>query len=123
MKTIGIVGGLGPESTVDYYQRIIGAFVKRRPQATYPEIVVFSANSDTLFELVDRKDWDGLAAMLLGPSRPGAGSAEPRHLARISSNIVPGRTMRTPRNGSSGNRCARSKVTRWLARPASAVPR
>ena len=49
MKTIGIVGGLGPESTVDYYQRIIGAFVKRRPQSTYPEIVVFSANSDALF--------------------------------------------------------------------------
>lgn len=69
MKTIGIVGGLGPESTVDYYQRIIGAFVKRRPQATYPEIVIFSANSDALFELVDRKDWDGMAAMLLAKIR------------------------------------------------------
>jgi aspartate racemase len=65
LKVIGIVGGLGPESTVDYYQRIIGAFVKRRPAATYPELVIFSANSDELFALVGRKDWGGLAAMLV----------------------------------------------------------
>jgi aspartate/glutamate racemase len=26
MKRIGIVGGIGPESTVDYYKLIIGAF-------------------------------------------------------------------------------------------------
>lgn len=69
MKVIGIVGGLGPESTVDYYQRIIGAFVKRRPAATYPELVIYSANSDELFALVDRKDWDGLTAMLLAKLR------------------------------------------------------
>lgn len=25
MKTIGIIGGIGPESTVDYYKRIIEA--------------------------------------------------------------------------------------------------
>lgn len=26
MKTIGIIGGIGPESTVDYYKRIIEAY-------------------------------------------------------------------------------------------------
>lgn len=68
MKTIGIVGGLGPESTVDYYQRIIGAFVRRQP-VTYPEVVIFSARLDELMALVDRRDTVGMAAMLLSKVR------------------------------------------------------
>lgn len=69
MKTIGLVGGLGPESTVDYYQRIIGAFVKRRPSATYPEIVVYSVDLDEVMTLVDRSDWPGLTGLLLAKLR------------------------------------------------------
>jgi aspartate racemase len=84
MKTIGIVGGLGPESTVDYYQRIIAAFVARRPAATYPEIVIFSANSDELFALVDRGDWSGIAALLLAKVR--ALAAAGADFAAISAN-------------------------------------
>ncbi|HSM93991.1 MAG TPA: amino acid racemase [Anaeromyxobacteraceae bacterium] len=84
MKTIGIVGGLGPESTVDYYQRIIRAFVRRRPAATYPEIVIFSANSDELFARVDRRDWDGIAAMLAEKVR--ALAAAGAEFAAISAN-------------------------------------
>jgi aspartate racemase len=84
MKTIGIVGGLGPESTVGYYQRIIGAFVMRRPQATYPELIIYSANSDELFALIDRGDWDGMAAMLLGKIR--ALAAAGAEFAAISAN-------------------------------------
>lgn len=84
MKTIGIVGGLGPESTVDYYQRIIGDFVRRRPAASYPEIVVFSANSDELFALIDRRDWDGMAAMLVAKVR--ALAAAGADFAAISAN-------------------------------------
>jgi len=30
MKRIGMIGGIGPESTVDYYKRIIGAFHERQ---------------------------------------------------------------------------------------------
>lgn len=84
MKTIGIVGGLGPESTVDYYQRIIADFVRRRPAATYPEIVIFSANMDALFEHIERADWDGIAAMLLAKIR--ALSAAGADFAAIASN-------------------------------------
>ena len=29
MKTIGIVGGIGPESTVDYYRAVISAYRER----------------------------------------------------------------------------------------------
>ena len=39
MKTIGIIGGLGPESTVDYYKEIIAAFNAKYVEMTYPEII------------------------------------------------------------------------------------
>ncbi|MBU0545323.1 MAG: hypothetical protein KKH97_08295 [Proteobacteria bacterium] len=36
MKRIGIIGGIGPESTVDYYKLIIGAHVLLKlPAASY----------------------------------------------------------------------------------------
>ena len=44
MKKIGIIGGIGPESTVDYYKRVINAFQKR-PSPIYPEILFKDASS------------------------------------------------------------------------------
>ncbi len=77
MKTIGIIGGLGPESTVAYYQTIIAAF-NRNGQAplAYPEIIVHSANLYDLLALIERSDWDAIADWLLtklgGLQRAGA---------------------------------------------------
>jgi aspartate racemase len=42
MKTIGIIGGLGPEATVDYYNLIIEAF--KNGDLNYPEIIIYSVN-------------------------------------------------------------------------------
>lgn len=64
MKTIGIIGGLGPESTVDYYKRIIAAFRERYPDSTYPEIVLFSADLDRFMELVELQEWPTLVTWL-----------------------------------------------------------
>ena len=44
MKTIGIIGGLGPESTLDYYKGIIRAVQQSHPDLAYPEIIVYSAD-------------------------------------------------------------------------------
>lgn len=48
MKTIGIIGGLGPEATVDYYKEIIKGFnaINNNSSMNYPEIVIFSVNMD-----------------------------------------------------------------------------
>lgn len=43
MKKIGIVGGLGPEATVDYY-RIIVDSVRKRQKGMYPEVIIYSLN-------------------------------------------------------------------------------
>ena len=44
MKTLGIIGGLGPESTLDYYQRIIALFRERTGDRHYPEFVIVSVD-------------------------------------------------------------------------------
>ena len=40
MKTVGIIGGVGPESTIDYYRLIIAEYQKQRPDGSYPLIEV-----------------------------------------------------------------------------------
>lgn len=46
MKTIGIVGGLGPEATSDYYKKIISRFneINDNGSLNYPEILIYSVN-------------------------------------------------------------------------------
>lgn len=41
MPTVGIVGGLGPESTIDYYRRIVQLWRDGDP-SSYPSIVIDS---------------------------------------------------------------------------------
>lgn len=52
MTRVGIVGGLGPESTVDYYRRILEAW-KRVDPATAPSIVIDSLDVRLALRLVD----------------------------------------------------------------------
>jgi len=65
MKKIGIIGGLGPESTVDYYKLIIGACKGERVSFEYPEIVIYSANLSEFMEILKAKQWAQLAEWLL----------------------------------------------------------
>jgi aspartate racemase len=44
-RTVGIVGGVGPESTADYYRRFIERWRVRGPANTYPHVLVDSLNS------------------------------------------------------------------------------
>lgn len=64
MKTIGIIGGLGPESTVDYYQRIIEAF--RVPGSlAAPEMIIYSVSLEEVLDLVARREWNHLIYLLV----------------------------------------------------------
>jgi aspartate racemase len=44
MKILGIVGGIGPESTVDYYQALIAGWRARTADNSYPPMVIDSIN-------------------------------------------------------------------------------
>jgi aspartate racemase len=39
MKTLGIVGGIGPESTIQYYRSIITAYRDRTRDNSYSRII------------------------------------------------------------------------------------
>jgi len=65
VKTIGITGGLGPDSTADYYKEIIAAFNTRFVALAYPEIIVYSANIHELMRFVATENWPELCEWLL----------------------------------------------------------
>lgn len=65
MKTLGIVGGLGPESTVDYYQRIIALYRERTRDGSYPEFMIASVNLRKGLNFMDAGDLAGMADYLL----------------------------------------------------------
>jgi len=66
MKTIGILGGLGPEATVDYYKEIIKGFDKINGDGSlnYPEIVLYSVNMAKFIGLLGDKKYADAARYL-----------------------------------------------------------
>lgn len=64
VKKIGIIGGLGPEATVDYYKRIVEFFHEHNQSLSTPEIIIYSVDIAHLFKLVTEQRWDRLAQWL-----------------------------------------------------------
>jgi aspartate racemase len=64
MRTIGMIGGLGPESTIDYYRSIIARYRARRPDGGYPHVVINSLDVDTGLAMLDAGRLDELANYL-----------------------------------------------------------
>lgn len=52
MKTLGIVGGIGPESTIEYYRAIIAAYREQRRDGDYPSIIINSVSVNKLLALI-----------------------------------------------------------------------
>ena len=65
MKTLGIIGGLGPESTIDYYQRIIALYRERTGDGHYPEFIVISVDLRKGLDFMDANQLSGMADYLL----------------------------------------------------------
>ena len=65
MKTIGIVGGTGPESTVDYYRLLIAAYRERVPDGSYPPIVINSIDLKKVTDFLAANELAGLAELLV----------------------------------------------------------
>jgi aspartate racemase len=69
---VGLVGGLGPESTIDYYRRILEEWSKERPGSA-PSIVIDSLDVQHGIRLVEN-DRAGLIEYLAGSLRRLAGA-------------------------------------------------
>ena len=52
MKTAGIVGGIGPESTIDYYRQMVASYRKQRPDGSFPPILINSIDLTRMLDLI-----------------------------------------------------------------------
>lgn len=65
MKKAGLIGGMGPESTLDYYKAIIDAFKNNQGILNYPEMVIYSVNLSQFLDLMKNKAYDQIVDMLV----------------------------------------------------------
>ncbi len=65
MKKIGLVGGIGPASTVSYYLGLIEKFRKELGETVYPEIVIDSVNMQTATNYIFSGDLKRSAELML----------------------------------------------------------
>jgi aspartate racemase len=53
MKSVGIIGGIGPGSTVEYYRLIIAAYRKEKRDGSYPSILINSIDLKKMLGLIE----------------------------------------------------------------------
>ncbi|MDP8207908.1 MAG: aspartate/glutamate racemase family protein [Candidatus Electryonea clarkiae] len=63
-KTIGILGGMSPESTVEYYRHIIRSHISANKDHNYPEIIIYSVSFEPITHMAEEGRWGDVAAQL-----------------------------------------------------------
>lgn len=61
MKTLGIVGGIGPESTIEYYRFILDGYRARVPDGSAPHLVIDSIDVNRGIAMLEANDLAALA--------------------------------------------------------------
>ena len=92
MKRVGIIGGIGPESTVEYYQYIIAGYRERTNDGSYPSIVVNSVDLDRLVRWINADDMNPFTDYLVSEverlERAGASVVETKEGANLTLTIL-----------------------------------
>ncbi|MCB2296062.1 amino acid racemase [Clostridium algoriphilum] len=65
MNKIGMIGGFGPESTLDYYRLLIETYRHQTQKESSPEIIIYSMDMNILLKLVADEQWDDLIEWLV----------------------------------------------------------
>jgi aspartate racemase len=65
MKTLGIIGGVGPESTIEYYRTIIALYRDRKRDGSYPQFIINSVDLKKGLDFMAANDLVGMAGYLL----------------------------------------------------------
>jgi aspartate racemase len=88
-KIIGMIGGIAPPSTIDYYQKIIKGYQEKTQSNQYPSMLINNINMTKMLDLVFKKDLSGLADYLNGEiQKLIQGGAEFAFLASNTPHIV-----------------------------------
>lgn len=64
VEILGLIGGIAPDSTIDYYRRIVSSFRAGRTDGTFPRVVINCVNLGRVLELA-QNDRPGLAAWMV----------------------------------------------------------
>jgi aspartate racemase len=64
MKTVGIIGGIAPESTVAYYRQLIASYREQKPDGSYPSVIINSIDLTKVLDLA-ANDLDKLVDYLV----------------------------------------------------------
>jgi len=65
LKTIGILGGLSPESTITYYEYITREYVKRFGDYSYPEIIIYSVSFQEFMNWQKHGNWKAASKKMI----------------------------------------------------------
>jgi aspartate racemase len=65
MKTLGIICGVGPESTIEYYRTIIALYRERQRDGSYPEFIINSVDLKKGLDFMAANKLAGMADYLL----------------------------------------------------------
>jgi aspartate racemase len=65
MKTLGIIGGIGPESTIEYYRFIIASYREKKKDGSYPSIIINSINLQKAVDLITAGEFVRVAEYLV----------------------------------------------------------
>ncbi len=89
MEVVGIVGGIGPESTVEYYRLIVSSYLAGRKDGDYPRIIINSINMKKMLDLIGAQRLDEVTGYLVGEvNRLAAAGADFGLLASNTPHIV-----------------------------------
>ena len=66
MKTLGIIGGIAPPSTIEYYRMLFAAYRERRRDGSAPLVIINSIDNQTMLRLIAADALDEVSVYLAG---------------------------------------------------------
>lgn len=65
MKKLGLIGGIGPESTIPYYHNIVYGVQSKLKEKFFPNLTIESLNVFDVLNMCDRKEYEALTNYLM----------------------------------------------------------
>lgn len=65
MRTAGLIGGIAPESTIQYYRQIVGDYRDRKQDGSYPSIIINSIDMTKMLDLIGADRLEDVTEYLL----------------------------------------------------------
>ena len=64
MTRLGIIGGIGPETTIVYYRKIVSAYLAGNPDGHYPPVIINSIDMTRMLDLIGDGQYEAVSGYL-----------------------------------------------------------